>query len=203
MISIQASDAEILEEMRRIRVLYTLKRTMRYKSTRDDEVHSESVAEHIFAMFVLAQYFLPLEDAEGALDKNRIWELILFHEIGEIETGDILFHQKGAEERVRERKAARSVTTRLPEVFHMSAVERFEEFEEATTAESKFVNAIDKIEPIFELFDERELSLNRQHNITRDIALKNKIPATESFPHMRRFLDVWADYAASHGGFSA
>ena len=86
MISLDSSPDDILAEMRRIRELYVLKHTMRYRSTRDHSVHSESVAEHLFGIQVLAQYFLPLEDPSGTLDRVRINELILFHEIGEIET---------------------------------------------------------------------------------------------------------------------
>ena len=149
MISLDSSPDDILAEMRRIRELYVLKHTMRYRSTRDHSVHSESVAEHLFGIQVLAQYFLPLEDPSGTLDRVRINELILFHEIGEIETGDILFHQKNSDDREVEQHAAERVVHRLPESLQGIASDRSREYDLNETPEAHFVHALDKVEPIF------------------------------------------------------
>lgn len=71
-ISLKSSDKEVLEEMERIRVMYTLKHTMRYQSVRNHDEHSESVAEHLFSMQLIAHYFLALEDPAETLDRVRI-----------------------------------------------------------------------------------------------------------------------------------
>ena len=203
MIGPESSNADILEEMRRIRVLYTLKTTLRYQTTRDHSVHSESVAEHLFAMEIIAQYFLPLEDPKSSLDRTRIHELILFHELGEIETGDIVFHQKNDDHREEERRAAERIAKKLPASLQALALDRVREFDEGQTAEAKFADAIDKIEPIFEMFDESVLPAFRRLHITREMAVGNKRLATGDFPYMRKFLDAWEERAVSLDIFPA
>lgn len=201
MISLGASDSEVLEEMRRLRVLYTLKHTMRYQSIRNHDVHSESVAEHQFAMQVIAQYFLPLEDPDGELDRVRINEIMLFHELGEIETGDIVFHQKNDGHREEERRAAERVAKRLPESLQTIALERLHEFDACQMREAIFADAVDKIEPIFEIFEESALSTFKRLHITREMAVGNKKATTKNFPFMRMFLDVWERRAVSLNAF--
>jgi len=198
MISLSSTNVEILAEMERIRVLYKLKHTMRYQSSRDMTVHSESVAEHLFAMQVIAQYFLPLEDPDGKLDRVRINELVLFHEIGEIETGDILSARKTEAHRMIEKEAAARVITMLPQSMRTLASERFDEFEERKTAEAIFAQAVDKLEPIFEMWDEQiALPLFKKLNFTRENSLYGKIAITDGFPYMRKFIEAWDARAVS------
>jgi putative hydrolase of HD superfamily len=196
------TNAEILDEMKRIRRMYVLKETMRYMSVRDNSVHSESVAEHLFGMQVLVQYFLPLEDPEGVLDSVRINEIILFHEIGEVETGDISFHHKKQEHVQREREAARRVADSLPESMRKLAWERFQEFETRATPESLFAVAIDKIEPIFQMMHEKGYPLFRMQGISREIGTGGKRAATEPYPHMRKFLDAWTEHMVALNAFA-
>lgn len=201
MINLESTDAEIIEEMEKLRVLYTLKTTMRYRTIRPD-VHSESVAEHLFAMQIVSQYFLPLEDPAGLLDRVRINELILFHELGEIETGDIVFHKKTDAQRKEERVAAGRVAARLPESLQKLTLERLDEFEANETPEATFVSAIDKIEPIFEMFDMDVARASfRRNGVLHHHAVDSKYIATETFPYMRRFLEAWEKRAVSHGLF--
>jgi 5'-deoxynucleotidase YfbR-like HD superfamily hydrolase len=68
------SDEFVLEEAYRIRKLYGLREVIRYNLTRTEEIYTQSVAEHTFNMHVLAQYFLPLEDAGAKLDALRIFK---------------------------------------------------------------------------------------------------------------------------------
>lgn len=196
MVTLESSHEEIIEEMRKLRVLYTLKTTLRYRSTRPDE-HSESVGEHLFGMQVVAQYFLPLEDPEGKMDRVRINELMLFHELGEIETGDIIFHRKSETDYANERLAAQRVAQRLPESMQKLSLERLQEFEDRETPEARFTVAVDKIEPIFELFEEKVLPLFKIQQVTLDDAVRKKRSMTDEFPYMRKFLDVWEARAVS------
>lgn len=197
MITLDSSNEDILAEMRALRELFALKHVMRYQSVRDAAVHSESVAEHLFGMQVLSQYFLPLEDPMESLDVRRIYELILFHEIGEIETGDILFHKKSADQKAEERKAAARVAARFPESLRTLALERFREFDECRTSEAKYADAIDKIEPVFHLFEDVGLRLFKELAISKNVAVANKLIATEPYPYMRRFLEAWTERAVS------
>lgn len=202
MLTLDSSAEEFIAEMQRLRELYALKQVMRYNSTRDANAHSESVAEHIFGMQTLANYFLPLEDPARNLGAMHIHELILYHELGEIETGDIMFHRKSNEQKEEERRAAERVASRLPESVGAVALDRFLEFDAAETPEAKFADAIDKVEPIFQLFDPVVgLSLYKNMGITKEVAIGKKRIATETFPFMRKFLDAWTERAVALDAF--
>lgn len=197
-----ATVEEIIDEMHRVRRMYVLKETMRYFSKRDTSRHSESVAEHLFGMQILAQYFLPLEDPHYALDRYRINELILFHEIGEIETGDIPMAVKTEADREFEKGAAKRVADSLPSHLSEVAWKRFHEYEFRESPEAFFTFAIDKIEPIFQMLHPKAIPLFREQGFTRDIALGNKIDATEQYPYMRKFVDAWTEHMESIDAFA-
>jgi putative hydrolase of HD superfamily len=197
-----ASDKEILEEIRRIREMYTLKHTMRYESARDHEVHSESVAEHIYGMFVLADYFLPLEDPERKLDRSKLHRLVLYHELGEIELGDTMFHKKSDANTRAEAEAAKVVAVRMPEHVRAPALASFEEFEAGTSPEARFAVALDKLEPIFELSTDIGSALYRQHGMNKEVAIGKKYVVSEGYPYLRRFLDAWLNWMVSINAFA-
>ena len=196
------NNAEVLEEMRRLRQLYALKRTMRYETTRDHTIHSESVAEHLFGMMVLAQYFLPIEDPKGRLDRQRVYELILYHEIGEIETGDILFNKKTEDHREAERQAAVHVVSQFPKGVSEEALSAFREFDEEQTPEARFVIALDKLEPIFELLDDVNMKSYKRLGIKAVVNIEPKLKATDLYPHMRACLDAGMQYFISQDAFA-
>jgi 5'-deoxynucleotidase YfbR-like HD superfamily hydrolase len=196
-----ASDAEILKIAEQLRVAYQLKRTIRYAGSRDLTVHGESVAEHVFALLFLAQYFLPLEDPELKMSRERIHEILLFHDFGEIVNGDIPYHWKTKADEAQEAEDAKMIFQSLPQPLGEIGFKRWEEYENRQSSEGLFVYALDKIEPLFELFDPiNEKSLKRtkhtyEHNIGR------KTDATVNFPVMRKFVDVLSTHMKNRGVF--
>ncbi len=199
---LSATTEEMVEEMQRIRRLYVLKETMRYFSKRDTSIHTESVAEHLFGMQVIAQYFLPLEDPNYSLDRYRINELILYHELGEIETGDIPMAIKTDQDREFERGAAERVAQSLPSHIRDLAWQRYVEYEDRTSPEAVFTFAVDKIEPIFQMLHPLGYPLFKEQGYTREIAVGNKIDATERYPYMRKFVDSWTEHMEAIDAFA-
>lgn len=184
------SDEEILEEVRAIRIAYGLKHTMRYSSERDTSVHSESVAEHLFALHYLALYFQILEDPEKKLDMNKVHSIITFHDLGEITHGDVPYHLKTKDHELQEKEDAHKLFLALPGNLQKLAKDSWEDYEEQRSKEAEFVNALDKIEPLFELFDPiNERTLKRLKN-SYDKHFNQKFTATENFPIMRRFVEA-------------
>lgn len=194
-------DEKILEIGHQLRVAYKLKTTLRYWGSRDLSVHGESVAEHVFALLYLAQYFLPLEDVAGKLDKARVYEILLFHDFGEIINGDIPYHFKTPADEAREIKDAESVFESLPKPLGEFGRSRWEEYEHRETPEGRFVYALDKIEPVFELLDPITEKTMRRTKVTFAMHIGKKIKATEGYPVMRRFVDVLGDDMNRRGIF--
>src|SRR5258708_4718209 len=103
------SEEKILKIVMQMRVGYKMKRTLRYATERDFTVHSESVAEHVFALIFLAQYFLRVEKSVKKVDRVKLYEILLFHDFGEILNGDIPYHLKSKAHEKAERADAKKV----------------------------------------------------------------------------------------------
>lgn len=198
---LKATSDEILAITRQLRVGYALKKTLRYAGSRDLDVHGESVAEHVFALLFLSQYFLPLEDAGQHLDKAVVYETLLFHDFGEIINGDVPYHIKTAEHEAQEQKDALTVFASLPTPVNDLSKERWSAYENHSTPEAYFVYALDKIEPLFELYDPINEQSMQRLKFTHEMNIKKKHMATEQFPVMRRFVDVISDDMKARGVF--
>ena len=184
------SDEEIFTIARQLRSGYQLKRTLRYSTTRDFSVQSESDAEHIFGLVFLNEYFLPLEDSLGELDAAKIQRMILFHDFPEIKHGDQPYHLKTKEDEERERAAAPEVFAALPASMQKLGLSHWQEYEHRTSTEAQFVYALDKVEPLFELMDPVNETCHVRLHQTYESHIGKKLRATEQFPVMRRFVEV-------------
>jgi putative hydrolase of HD superfamily len=187
------TDEEILEIAHELRIAYKLKNTIRYGAKRDPEQHVESVAEHIFALIYLAHYFLEHEPSAKNLDRAKVYDILLFHDFGEIKHGDISYHIKTQEDRDKEFGAAKEIFASLPEPLDRIGKANWEEYEEKKTPEAKFADAIDKIEPMFELLDPMTEKSMKRLKFNREMHLGRKYISTEGFPFMRKFVDVVAN----------
>lgn len=193
----------ILDECRRIQTLYELKKVIRYNLSREEEIDTESVAEHIFAMHALCVYFLPLENLEGEYNLERIFLLSEFHDIDEIETGDFVSYKKTSEQIAAGKAALPKVIARLPASMQASVTDILDEYETQKTLEAKFVKAIDKLEPSFHVYSEHGMIIN--HNITRvtyEQHCQIKDPYTKPFPIVHRFSDVLSRALRDEGFFA-
>lgn len=195
------SDKQIMDEGRALRRAYQLKRTLRYNTARDFTVHSESVAEHIFALLFLAEYFLPLEDPAGKIDYRTVLRMILYHDMPEITHGDIPYLYKTLAHEQREREAAAGVFASLPASMRQPAQEVWEIYEQRESPEALFVCALDKLEPVFELFDPINERTPIRLGQTYESHMGRKLAATENFPYMRRFVTVMSEDMLQRGLF--
>ena len=168
---------KVLADLNHLQYLYRLK-VIRYDEERTEIDTSESVAEHVYGMFILTEYFLPLEDPDRQLSKERIFQMILFHDIDEIETGDTLGYRKTEADRAKELAAMKEVLKSAPHHMQELMSERVSEYEAKSTAEAKFAKAIDKIEPLVQIYNEK----------WKSVLIKNKTTADESERIKRRHI---------------
>lgn len=199
---ILSDDDFVLEEARRLRYLYGLKREIRYALNRHEEIHTESVAEHIYGMHILSSYFIELEDVNSNLDYNKIQQLITWHDADEIETGDIIAHIKTDSDRKEAQDALEILYSKVPNLLRSTAEQIITEAENLETSEAQFMKAIDKAEPLFECMDEASyIQIHHKNNFTKADSLRVKKPYTEKFPYIDRFSDVINDYMEKEGYF--
>lgn len=75
-----------MDELQRIRKLYKLKSVYRDSSVGN---RKESSAEHSWSCLMLADYFI--EKMNLKIDRIKVYELLMYHDLVEIEAGDTLY----------------------------------------------------------------------------------------------------------------
>ena len=93
----------------------------------------ESVAAHSWGMALLAMHLCPDE-----LDRSRVIEMCLVHDLPEVEVGDLTPHDDTSSKSEDEHKAM----VRLAPQW----LDLFEEYEAQETEEAKFVKYLDKLD---------------------------------------------------------
>lgn len=187
------SEDFVVSELRKIQTLYGLKKEIRYAQTRTTETNTESVAEHIYGMHCLMDYFQLLEDSSGDWNQAQIRLMIQYHDIDEIETGDVISYLKSESDQAKEREAAELVIDKLPLMTQIRIKEALNEYKLQETIEARFVKALDKIEPVFHLYNDEGREMMIKLKTTRDQHDRIKSPHVEKFPVILRFAQVMSE----------
>lgn len=197
----QLSDDDIIAEVRKLQYLYGLKREIRYGRSRHDAHDTESVAEHVFGMHILAHYFLQFEDPDHTWDWLKIFTMITIHDLDEVETGDTIAYLKTAAQYDAE-AAARDVVveqspTKLQPIIRNASIE----FETQQSLEALFTKAIDKLEPLVHLYNPagKELLLANKTTIEHSRSVKDL--HVQAFSSTKRFTEVLHTRMVSEGYF--
>src|SRR3990172_10561809 len=111
----------------------------------------ESDAEHTWHLVMFIWMFSYLY--ERNIDLLKAIKMGLVHDLVEIQAGDVYGLSSGLESRKKaaEKKAALSIFGPLPEEISKELTDLWYEYERKETEESKFVWALDKICPRFQL----------------------------------------------------
>jgi putative hydrolase of HD superfamily len=134
-----------MKNLKKILVIYKLKEVYRTCHVLD---RRESSAEHSWSSMILADYFL--SKMKSKLNRRKIMDLLLYHDLVEVEAGDTSVHDKKAlkTKEKREKKGLKRIKERMPKELVKRYIELYGEYKECKTAEAKFANAIDKLDPI-------------------------------------------------------
>lgn len=112
----------------------------------------ENDVEHSYSLAMLAWYILDTEKL--SLDRDRVFRYALAHDLVEVYAGDTYIYSEDKEllasKPERERLAAERLLTEFPEVPEMHAAIR--SYVAKDDAESRFVYALDKIEPVLKIY---------------------------------------------------
>lgn len=108
----------------------------------------ENPAEHSWQIALLAMSMAPY--AAEPVDIGRVVQMLLVHDLGEIDTGDTIFFAVGGwpERKAAELEAVRRIFGLLPEPRRSEFLALWQEFEAAETPESRFANAADRAMPV-------------------------------------------------------
>ncbi len=108
----------------------------------------ESVAEHVFAMAMLAWWIMDAHFPD--LNRDKIIRMTLVHELGEVYIGDLVPGDRvpPEEKHRREREGLWQVVGKLPKGEEYLAL--WEEFEAGETREARIVKQLDRLEMAFQ-----------------------------------------------------
>ncbi len=175
---------KVLEDVRGLRYLYGLKYVIRYAESRAETDYTESVAEHVYGMHLIAQFFLPLISETKVIDRAKVYEMITIHDIDEVETGDIIGYLKTEQQMQAEIEASKKVIAKSPKHMRHYLSDLAHEYDKKESIEARFVKAVDKFEPLIHLYSEggKEILHRNKTTIQNSVDVKEKYIAP--FPIM-------------------
>jgi putative hydrolase of HD superfamily len=113
-----------------------------------DQSRKENSAEHSWH---LAMYALLLSEyASGPVDTHRVLQMLLIHDIVEIDVGDFPIHGGSSAELQAEQEAvaAARLFGLLPQQQGDALLALWQEFERAESEDAKFAKALDRFQPL-------------------------------------------------------
>lgn len=75
--------------------------------------HKESIAEHMYVMYTMANLYLPASLEEPGYDKQKILNMIMIHDLAETLTGDIPHPNKTSDDELKEDLVAKALWCNL------------------------------------------------------------------------------------------
>ena len=131
-----------------------------------DTPRRENSAEHSWHVAMMA--ILLCEYAREAIDPLRVLQMLLIHDIVEIDAGDTFCYdpQGALDKEQREKEAADRIFGLLPDDQGDELRALWEEFEAKRTPEAKFASAMDRLMPLLHNYHSQGKGW-KEHAITR------------------------------------
>jgi putative hydrolase of HD superfamily len=138
----------------------------------------ESVAAHSWGVAFLAFHLCPDE-----LDRSRLLEMAICHDVAEVKVGDITPHDGvSVEDKVSmETEAMEEISSKLPRGKEM--LELYQEYEEGLTPEARFLKLCDKLDMALQSY---EYQNRTDQDLSNFRITANRLVVEFGFPHLLR-----------------
>ncbi len=133
----------------------------------------ENDAEHSWHLAAMA--VILREHADEPVDLARVLQMVLMHDVVEIDAGDTFAYDDEAAHREKERReelAAKRIFAILPEDQARQMYNLWREFEARETPEARFAAALDRLQPLLHNYLTRGTAW-RDHGITAEQVLEH------------------------------
>lgn len=160
-----------------------------------DRSREENSAEHSWhiamAVFLFSEYA-----QDQNIDWYRVIRMLLVHDLVEIDAGDTYCydHQGRKDQAQREQKAAERIFKILPLDQSRSFRELWDEFENRETPESKYANALDRLQPFLQNYATKG-QIWRKNNITHRQVKDRMQPVFDGAPLLGNLVELLIDDA--------
>ncbi len=164
-----------------------------------DGGRQENSAEHSWHIAVLAPLLAEYAPVPS-LDVARVMQMVLIHDIVEIDAGDTYCYDEraGLDKAERETAAAARLFGLLPADQGQRLKALWEEFEARQTPEACFAAALDRIQPLVHNFKTRGRQW-RSHGVRSDQVRRRVRPMREAAPRLWRFAEALIDQSVARG----
>lgn len=148
-----------------------------------DASRRENSAEHSWHLATLA--LLLTEYAAEPVDMLRVLRMLLVHDVVEIDAGDTFAYDtvNQATQHEREQVAADRLFGLLPSEQGSELRALWEEFEHRATPESKYANALDRLQPLMQNFYSGGKSW-KAHSVRREQVIARMEPVRIGIPQV-------------------
>lgn len=171
-----------------LNVLQAVERVIRVK----DQDRWENDMEHSYHLAMLAWYII--DSQKLSLDREKVFCYALAHDLVEVYAGDTYLYSedKGflASKPERERLAAERLMTEFPEVPEMHVAIRG--YVEKNDPESRFVYALDKIEPLVKLYLDGGRTW-KEKGVTLEMAYESKKDKVALSPEIKAYFEEFME----------
>jgi putative hydrolase of HD superfamily len=158
----------------------------------------ENDAEHSWALCLFATTLA--EHSNVPVDVLRVLKMLQIHDLVEIDAGDTFAYDAAAMvgQHEREAHAADRIFGLLPDDQAVEFRSLWDEFEAKETAESKFANALDRMQSML-LNCVTEGASWRKHGVTRDMVMARNAHIAEGSAQLWRYMVDQVDHAVAAG----
>ena len=196
------AEAERMERLEQqitfVRELDKLKRVQR-QTWLTDTSRQENSAEHSWHIAVMAMVLAEYAPGDD-LDIGRVIQMLLIHDIVEIDAGDTFCYDRSAvaHQAAHEERAAERLFGLLPQHLADRFRNLWEEFEARETPEALLANSLDRLQPILNNYHSGGKSWGA-HGITRDqVRERNRIVA-DGAPELWAYIEDLLQRAVDKG----
>lgn len=184
----------MIDDILKFKKLNKLKSVYRLNSV--DDRH-ESTAEHTWSSLMLADYFI--EEYAISVDRARVFQLILYHDLIEIKVGDTPLHPNidATGKKRREEIGAKALFTELPKHISQKYKLIYGEYENQTTIEARFAKAVDVLDPMIHELDYKD----DWDEYTEDFLRSKKEKHLIEFPKLKELFDEILHFMDENGYF--
>lgn len=159
----------------------------------------ENDVEHSYSLAMLAWYIV--ESRKLKLDRDKVFCYALAHDLVEVYAGDTYLYSEDKEllasKPERERLAAERLVSEFPEVPEMHAA--IIGYITKEDPESRFVYALDKIEPIIKLYFDGGRTW-KEMSVTLEMVYENKKDKVALSPEIQAYFDEFMELLRKEEG---
>lgn len=169
------------------------------RTTLLDRSRQENSAEHSWHIALLVLILSEYAEEEN-LDLLRVIKLLLIHDLVEIDAGDTYCYDEvgGQDQLKRENKAADRIFSILPADQAKALRALWDEYEAKRSPESKFANALDRVQPFLHNYFTRGHTWQK-HGIQKSQVVNRMKPVDDGSPFLWEYIADLIEDAVERG----